>query len=116
MTIPKAKRSDGQQDRALALLQQRGMVRLADFTANGVTAATNSPLERAGLVVRLCRGLSTLPDPTIDAHHILAEGSKRIPKGVICLVFALACHELTDQIPPRAWVAIGPKAWRPCLE
>lgn len=29
-----------QQDRALALLKQRGMVRLSEFTAAGITAAT----------------------------------------------------------------------------
>ncbi|GAA4025251.1 hypothetical protein GCM10022280_27650 [Sphingomonas swuensis] len=32
---------------------------------------------------------------------------------MICLVSALAYHELTDHIPRRVWVAIGPKDWRP---
>jgi len=53
---------------------------------------------------------------TVDAHRVLAEASKRVPKGVICLVFALAFHDLTDRIPPRVWVAIGPKAWRPRVQ
>jgi predicted transcriptional regulator of viral defense system len=35
---------------------------------------------------------------------------------VICLVSALAFHDLTDQMPSRVWVAIGPKAWRPRVE
>jgi predicted transcriptional regulator of viral defense system len=35
------------------------------------------------------------------------------PKGVIYLASALAFHQLTDQIPPKVWMAIGPKEWRP---
>jgi predicted transcriptional regulator of viral defense system len=109
-------RSDRQQDRAITLLQQRGMVRLAEFKAAGLTAATISRMERAGAVVRLGRGLYQLPDARVDAHHVLAEACKRVPNGVICLVSALAFHDLTDQMPPRVWVAIGPKAWRPRVE
>jgi len=113
---PKVKRSSRQQDRAIALLRQRGMVRLAEFSATGVTATTVSRLERAGTVIRLGRGLYQLPNATADTHHVLAEASKRVPKGVICLVSALAFHDLTDRMPPRVWVAIGPKAWRPRVQ
>jgi predicted transcriptional regulator of viral defense system len=95
---------------------KRGMVRLAEFTAKGITAATISRLERAGVVVRLGRGLYQLPDATVDAHHVLAEAHKRVPNGVICLVSALAFHDLTDQIPPHVWLAIGRKDWRPRIE
>jgi predicted transcriptional regulator of viral defense system len=116
LTQPTAKRTDRQKDRAVALLKQRGMVRLAEFRAKGVTAATISRLERAGTVVRLGRGVYQLPDAAVDAHHVLAEASKRVPKGVICLVSALAFHDLTDQMPARVWMAIGPKAWRPRIE
>ena len=111
-----AKRSDRQQDRTVALLKQRGMLRLAEFRAEGVTAATISRLERAGAVVRLGRGVYQLPDAAVDAHDVLAEASQRVPKGVICLVSALAFHDLTDQMPARVWMAIGPKAWRPRIE
>ncbi|MGH7780030.1 MAG: type IV toxin-antitoxin system AbiEi family antitoxin domain-containing protein [Candidatus Binataceae bacterium] len=110
------KRADRQQDQAVALLKQRGMVRLAEFRAKGVTAATISRLERAGAVVRLGRGVYQLPDAAVDAHHVLAEASKRVPRGVICLVSALAFHDLTDQLPARVWMAIGAKAWRPRIE
>jgi predicted transcriptional regulator of viral defense system len=36
-----------------------------------------------------------------------------VPKGVICLASALAFHGLTDQMPPKVWIAIGRKDWRP---
>ena len=49
-------------------------------------------------------------------NHTLAEASKLVPKGIICLTSALAFHELTDQVPARVWLAIGPKDWRPRLK
>lgn len=102
-----------QRERALAFLKSKGMVRLSELIAEGVTASTVSRLEREGAIARLARGLYQLPDASIDAHHTLAEAAKLVPKGVICLTSALAYHELTDQIPAKVWIAIGPKDWRP---
>jgi predicted transcriptional regulator of viral defense system len=39
-----------------------------------------------------------------------------VPKGVICLVSALAFHGITDQMPRRVWIAIGPKDWKPQID
>lgn len=102
-----------QRERALAFLKTKGMARLSELMSQGVTASTVSRLETEGEIVRLARGLYQHPDATIDAHHNLAEAAKLVPKGVICLTSALAYHELTDQIPAKVWIAIGPKDWRP---
>jgi predicted transcriptional regulator of viral defense system len=102
-----------QEDRAIALLQERGMARLSEFLEQNITAATMSRMERKGAVVQLSRGLYQLPDASLDVHHSLAEAAKLIPNGVICLTSALAFHELTDEIPASVWVAIGPRDWRP---
>lgn len=102
-----------QRSQALALLQRRGMVRQAEFNAAGVTAATVSRMERAGDIVRITRGLYQLPDAPLDAQQSLAEVARRVPRGVICLASALAFHGLTDQMPPKVWIAIGRKDWRP---
>jgi len=102
-----------QRTQALALLQRRGMTRLAEFSAVGITATTVSRMERAGEVVRLARGLYQLPDAALDAQQSLAEAARLVPKGVICLASALAFHGLTDQMPPKVWIAIGRKDWRP---
>jgi len=108
--------SDGslsQRERALAFLKTKGMARLSELMSQGVTASTVSRLETEGAIVRLARGLYQRPDAAIDVHHTLAEAAKLVPKGVICLTSALAYHELTDQIPAKVWIAIGPKDWRP---
>ncbi|MCA0242473.1 MAG: type IV toxin-antitoxin system AbiEi family antitoxin domain-containing protein [Proteobacteria bacterium] len=102
-----------QRDQALALLRRRCLMRLAEFRSAGVTATTVSRMERAGEVVRLGRGLYQLPDAALDPHQSLAEASRLVPKGVICLVLALAFHGLTDQMPPKVWIAIGRKDWCP---
>lgn len=105
-----------QRERALSLLNQHGMLRLAEFLRQGVTAATVSRLEKDGTIVRLSRGLYQLPDAPLEAHHALAEVAKRVPKGVVCLLSALAFHDLTDQVPPKVWIAIGRKDWTPRVE
>lgn len=84
--------------------------------AKGITAATVSRLEREGVLIRLARGLYQLADASLDVNHSLAEASKLVPKGVICLTSALAFHGLTDQIPPKVWMAIGLKEWRPTFQ
>jgi predicted transcriptional regulator of viral defense system len=85
------------------------MVRLTEFAKAGVAASTISRMQGKGLIHKLGRGLYQLPDASIDANHSLAEAAKLVPKGVICLVSALAYHELTDTLPSRIWMAIGAK-------
>ena len=46
-------------------------------------------------------------------NHSLAEAAKRLPRGVVCLVSALAFHGLTDQLPKKIWMAIGKSDWAP---
>ena len=111
-TMPAADTSR-QRTQALALLRRRGMTRLAEFNAAGITATTVSRMERAGEVVRLARGLYQLPDAALDAQQSLAEAARLVPKGVICLASALAFHGLTDQMPPKVWIAIGRRDWPP---
>jgi predicted transcriptional regulator of viral defense system len=65
---------------------------------------------RASKSRRVRRALTAL-----DAQQSLAEVARLVPKGVICLASALAFHGLTDQMPPKVWIAIGRKDWRPRL-
>lgn len=102
-------------DRARALLARKGLVRLSEFVAAGITTATISRMEKRGEVVRLGRGVYQLPDQAVDANHDLAVAAKLVPSGIVCLVSALAFHELTDTIPAHVWMAIGPKDRKPAV-
>lgn len=106
-------RSSSQRQIARDLLEKRGIMRLTELRSVGVTAATVSRMERDGEIIRLARGLYQLPDAPLDASHSLAEAAKRLPKGVVCLVSALAFHGLTDQLPKKVWMAIGKQDWAP---
>ncbi|WP_316162841.1 type IV toxin-antitoxin system AbiEi family antitoxin domain-containing protein [Bradyrhizobium sp. SZCCHNRI20481] len=106
-------KSPTQQDKAITLLKERGIVRLSELVAAGITPATIARMKKKGLVSQLGRGLYQLPDAPIDTHHTLAEAAKRAPKGVVALTSALAYHDLTDTIPSRVWLAIGPKDRQP---
>jgi predicted transcriptional regulator of viral defense system len=110
--------TDGQtqQERALFLLNRQGMARLSELAKEGVTAATIGRMRRKGLVFQLSRGLYQLPDAGGDTNHALAEAAKLVPRGVVCLVSALAFHQLSDIIPRSVWVAIGPKDRRPAAK
>jgi predicted transcriptional regulator of viral defense system len=105
-----------QRELARALLRERGILRLIELREAGVTAATMSRMERAGEVIRLSRGVYQLPDAALDPNHSLVQAATRVPKGVVCLVSALAFHGLTDQIPSKVWIAIGAKDWAPRLD
>src|SRR3546814_4709036 len=59
------------------LLAARGILRLAELRAAGVTAATVSRMEKDGEVIRLARGLYQLPDAELDANHSLAEADRQ---------------------------------------
>lgn len=105
-----------QSDQALALLKARGIVRQSEFARAGITAATIGRMKAQDRIVQLGRGLYQLPDAPLDANQSLAEVVKRVPRGVVCLVSALAFHELTDTIASRIWIAIGPKDHRPIID
>lgn len=63
--------------------------------------------------MRIGRDLYQDPSAEIDGDLTYAEVAKRIPKGTIAMVSALAFHNLTDQMPRSTWVAIGPGDWSP---
>lgn len=100
-------------NRALRLLRAAGIVRPRDLEGRGVSRASIRRLCEQGLIERVGRGLYTLPGAVLTEKHSLAEASRRVPGGVICLLSALRFHDLTTQNPHEVWMAIDHKAWRP---
>jgi predicted transcriptional regulator of viral defense system len=56
--------------------------------------------------------LIDLPDPSLPDFIPVA---KKIPHGVICLISALAFHEITTQIPHFVYVALPRQAHKPSI-
>ncbi len=105
-----------QRDRLIQLLRDHPLARARDLKAEGIDASTIARAVKAGVVVRAGRGMYQLPGSELDLESTLAEASKRVPKGVICMISALAYHHLTDQMPRKVWMAIGAKHWEPAVD
>ena len=66
-----------------------------------------------GAIMRVGRGLYVARGARPTEHHSLAQASKRVPHGVVCLLSALRFHGLTTQSPFQVWLAISDKARLP---
>lgn len=106
-------RDQTQRLRLLEYLESHAPARARELEDVGVSAATISRALRTGEILRLGRGLYSLPESAPDTHETLIEVAKRAPKAVICLTSALSFRGLTDQLPRRVWIAIGAKDWEP---
>jgi len=98
---------------AIELARTLKIVRARDFDARGIPRTYLRRMCGEGVLVRIGRGLYQVADARPSANQSLAECSKRVPHGVICLLSALRFHELTTQSPSEVWIAIGPKARAP---
>ncbi len=54
-----------------------------------------------------------IPSTELTGEHSLAQASKLVPQGVICLLSALRFHGLTTQAPFEVWLAIDFKSRPP---
>ena len=102
---------------AIELFRQHGgTLRTSEALALGIHPRTLYALRDSGLLVRLSRGLYRLADLPPLSDPDLVTVALRIPQAVICLVSALAFHELTAQIPHTVDIALRSQAERPRLD
>ena len=102
--------------RILELAAQTGIVRPRDVEAEGIPREYLLRLHRAGDLVRVGRGLYALPGTLTSESIALAEVAARVPNAVVCLITALAFHNVTTQVSNRVWLAIENKQWEPRFE
>ncbi len=92
---------------------KHGIVRPRDLEKLGIPREYLLRLYRRGKLSRTGRGVYTLPDAAITERHSYAQVTKRVPGAVLCLLTALAFHEITTQNPSSIWIALGKGARRP---
>jgi predicted transcriptional regulator of viral defense system len=95
---------------------QHGIVRPRDIEAIGLQREYLLRLHRQGKLNRPTRGIYTLPDADVTEHHSYAQVTKRVPGATVCLLSALAFHEITTQSPASVWVALPKGARKPALD
>lgn len=107
-------RDQGQ--RALDLARRHGTLAASEASEAGIHAQVLTRLVATGALVRVARGQYRLPEAPVTEHHALALASVAVPEGVVCLLSALAFHEIGTQVPSRVWMALDRRARRPALE
>ena len=107
------KNRGGQAGRILELACNSGVVSTAEVRSRGIHHEYLRQMCVKGELVRVGRGLYSLPDADVTVHHGLAQAAKAVPKGVICLLSALRFHEIGTQAPHEVWMALDRRAARP---
>ena len=72
----------------------------------GVHSQQLTRLVRDGRLERVARGTYQIADRPMSEHHSFAVVSAIAPRSVICLLSALAFHEVGTQLPFEVWVAV----------
>lgn len=97
----------------LELVRNSGVVSTADVRSHGIHHEYLRRMCARGELVRVGRGLYSLPGADVTIHHGLVQAAKAVPRGVICLLSALRFHEIGTQSPCEVWIAIDRRAARP---
>lgn len=101
-----------QADETLSPPLPEGVLRARTLVADGLSRQRIKELTEAGKLLRLGRGLYSLPDSPVTENHDLAQVAARVPHGVICLASALQFHGLTTASPWRIHLML-PRGARP---
>jgi|SRR5690554_2407229 len=93
-----------------------GQLRLSEALALGMNRYQFYRLRDDGLIEPVSRGLYRLTElPPVTNPDLLAVAS-RFPEAVLCLVSALAWHQLTTQVPRQIHLAVARNARPPRLD
>ncbi len=104
-------------DRARKVFEKcGGTLRTGEALAAGIHPRTLYVLRDMGELEQLARGLYRLAGLPPLSEPDLATVAKRIPQGVVCLISALAFHELTTQIPHEVHLALPRTARHPRID
>jgi len=91
---------------AAAFRKEGGVLRTTEAIRAGISPRDLYSMRDEGVVDSLSRGIYRLASMPPLSNPDLVSVSLRAPHGVICLISALAFHELTTQIPHEVYVAI----------
>jgi predicted transcriptional regulator of viral defense system len=103
-------------DRVVEAVRRLGVARSRELGAVGVPRTYLHRLTAKGILERVSRGLYHVADDDFSENYTLAQASKRVPRGVVCLLSALQFHGMTTQSPFEIWMAIDQKARRPVVD
>jgi predicted transcriptional regulator of viral defense system len=83
-----------------------GIMSTGEAIDSGIHRRTLYTMRDNGDIERLERGLYRLADLPPLSNPDLVPVALKIPKGVVCLISALAYYELTTQVPHKIYIAL----------
>lgn len=99
---------------ATATFQKKGgILRTHEAIEAGIHPRTLYAMRDGGVIEQAGRGLFRLASLPPMSEPDLAVVAKRMPSAVVCLISALAIHELTTQIPHAVQIAVPPGGHTP---
>lgn len=117
MTSSDAKGKSNRFDRPVSIFKKHGgMLRTTQAIRAGIHPATLYSMRDSGMLEVVSRGVYRLADTPPLGNPDLVTVAIRVPDGVICLISALAFHEITTQIPHEVHVALRRGAEEPRLD
>ena len=104
-------------DRAVAIFRKHGCIlRTAQALRAGIHPSTLYAMRDAGSLEMVSRGVYRLAGSEPLGNPDLVTVATRVRGGVICLISALAFHEITTQIPHDVHVALQRGAEEPRID
>lgn len=93
-----------------------GQLRMSEAIAHGITRYMLYSLRDKGVIEHVSRGIYRLVELPPISNPDLVTVSIRFPNAVICLVSALAYHDITTHIPHDVSVAVPRDSRMPSLD
>lgn len=93
-----------------------GQLRMNEAIEQGITRYMLYSLRDKGVIEQVSRGVYRLAELPPISNPDLVTVSLRFPKAVICLISALAYHDITTQIPHNVSVAVPRGSRLPSLD
>ncbi len=93
-----------------------GILRMSEAVRSGISRKTLYSMRDEGILEQLSRGVYRLTSlPGMEAPDLVAVAT-RAPSAVVCLISALAFHELTTQVPHTVDIAIRRGCEKPRID
>jgi predicted transcriptional regulator of viral defense system len=96
--------------------EHNGILRTSQAKALGIDPKTIAEMREAGFLNKISRGLYRLAEYPPLVYPDLVIVASRVPKAIICLISALAYHNLTTQVPHKVYIALPQSIRRPRIK
>lgn len=93
-----------------------GSLRFSEARQAGIQPRTLREMMGNNLIEKLSRGIYRLSELPPLGNPDLATVAARAPQGVVCLISALAYHEITTQIPHEVHLALKKNSETPRID